>query len=697
MKKVLKCVVLFCLFFVFAKEVRSEIVSGILEQGVVCREGGRSEYFYNIDTGTKKIPFKPPPDMRLRSGSKIIVEGNFVGKRFLGNKINRLDDRTSSPNATLGEQKTIVLMSYCPDNSAPSSATRQSVDYEAFDNPSSSLNAFYKEASMDKNGHPQIWFTGDTFGWYALPKNSDYYNHDFNLLAADAIKVADKDVDFSKYDRVIFVFWDQLLYSYAYYGKIGFATDDGQVSLSECFLNYDRFFFLGVKQHEVGHTFGECWAHGGGTLLPEAGFCTIGELVEGLIDSPCVVNTYCDKHDIMGNSTGFNLPSCWRRKKAGWLDLEQYLEITENMIFDITQREIPGKGIKLAEIPTGLNSWGERTSYSLELFVDSVGRFDKIQYNNAKRGVLLRYHAGYYGSENTGDNDSVLFAIGDYYNPIFFENNYYRNEEFGFEVKVLGYEGAGTASRVQVRVNFFCPGKVAPTVSLDVEPKAVYAGDTADFNVSVQNEGQIGCGTQTCALSITKPWQSDLGQVVETGAYQTTNTSFQVAIPSDILPGTYEMELSATDIDEQTIVGTTTDTITIKSRPIPTPTPSPTPKPDPTPPKPTPTPSPTPDTTPTPSHTVREIRVSPEKTSLTKEEEEEIVVSLICDNEAPVAGEEVVAKIKTGKKNVSIFPEKVTSDADGQAIFRLKGEKAGRSSIKFSSQGKKKDCKVKVK
>lgn len=261
------------------------------------------------------------------------------------------------------------------------------------------------------------------------------------------------------------------------------------------------------------------------------------------------------------------------------------------MIFWIDQRELPSKGIKLAEIPSGFNSWGEPTSYSLELFVEGVGKFDNTPYDYPRKGVLLKYHAGYYGNENTGDNDSVNFAVISYYNAFFFERDYYRNEEFGFEIKILGYEGTGADSRAQVQVNFFCPGdKVAPTVNLDI-PQEAYAGDSVDFKVAVQNNNVIGCGTQTCAVSISKPWQASLG-IVETGAYQTTNTSFKVAIPADTKSGIYEIELSAMDIDEQTAVGKATDTIIVLA-PIPTPTPSPTPTVNPTP-SPTPSPTPTP-------------------------------------------------------------------------------------------------------
>lgn len=685
MKRGLRCVVLFCLTFVFAKEVKSEIASGILEHLTVCGEG-KSESFYCINTGVKRIRFKPPPNMRLPSGREMSIEGDWISGKFIGREIRRLDDWTPPPNITVGKQRTLILNVHSPDK-PPSNATIEAIDHEAFYNSESSLNSFFTEASSDQNGNRQIWFEGDTFGWYVLPHNSYEYGGNYDGIMADTIKVADKDVDFSKYDRMIIISWNLFGYSAAYSHKIRFDTNDGIVWLSAAFMNYDKFFMGGLKHHEMGHTFGECWAHAGGVLIPEKGFCKISELIHGLAGEPCVVNTYFDNRDIMGNSSASPLPSGWRKKKSGWLRPEQCLEVRQNMIFWIDQRELPSSGFKLAEIPTGFNAWGEPTSYSLEYFVNGLGKFDKDTINDGKKtGVSLRYHAGYYGNENTAENDSISFYIDQYYNWLFFDRDYYQNEEFGFEIKILGYEGNGTTSRAQIQIEFFCPGKVAPTVSLDIKPKKVYAGEIVDFNVSVENNQQVGCGTQTCAIAITKPWQQNLGEI-STGAYQTTDASFKVAIPPDSPPGVYKIEVSATDIDEQNIITKTSDTITVIAKP--TPTPSPTPKPSPTPPKPTPTPSPT------PSHTVKEIKLSPEKMTLKNEEEEEVVVTLVCENEVPVPGEKIFARVKLGKRRLIVYPEKRLSDKNGKAVFTVRSKKSGGGKVEFVSQREKKVCKVK--
>lgn len=186
-----------------------------------------------------------------------------------------------------------------------------------FDNPDRSLNAFYEEASLDQNGNKQIWFEGETSEWYVLPQNSDYYNGSYDRLMRDTVKVADPYVDFSEYDRIIFVFWDQVDHAAAYTTKIRFETDDGIVWLTACFMDYDdNLFSPGTSQHEMGHNFG--WEHGGGALLHEDGsFCAVEELVVGITSVPCVVHTYFDNNDIMGNGAKFCLPSSWRKKWAG--------------------------------------------------------------------------------------------------------------------------------------------------------------------------------------------------------------------------------------------------------------------------------------------------------------------------------------------------------------------------------------------
>lgn len=180
----------------------------------------------------------------------------------------------------------------------------------------------------------------------------------------------------------------------------------------------------------------------------------------------------------------------------GWLKPEQCIEIRESVTFWVDQRELPSGGIKLAEIPTGLNGYGEMTSFSLELFVDKLGKFDKVYFNEKDRGLLLRYHffigAGNYGSGKTGTNDSALFAIDDYYNPVFFAGDYYRNDEFGFEIKVLGYEGEGTASRAQAEVTFFCPG--AEDLKASPAKMTLKKGESKEVTVTVT--GASGCAVE---------------------------------------------------------------------------------------------------------------------------------------------------------------------------------------------------------
>lgn len=127
MKNLKGCkVVLFCLFFaffVFAKEARSEMVSGILEHLLIC--GDPPVSVYQIDTGKERIPFHPPPNIRPPAGSKMSIEGDWLGGKFFGKEIKSLDDWIPPPNITVGEQRTIVLMSYTPDKPPPGSATRE--------------------------------------------------------------------------------------------------------------------------------------------------------------------------------------------------------------------------------------------------------------------------------------------------------------------------------------------------------------------------------------------------------------------------------------------------------------------------------------------------------------------------------------------------------------------------------------------
>jgi len=175
------------------------------------------------------------------------------------------------PVSTTGEQRLLVaLFNYQDDTSEPVDiATLQ--DY--IEDDANSVENFYKENSYD-----QVYFTVSYYDWRTLPKNAaDYYytSDPLTALLNDSVALLDDDVDFTQYDRLVFVYskiygayWDGM-------GTIGawnVNTNDGTVNVSILWVNWKnvdahsdpddpslwpKFVFA----HEIGHNFSVFGTH----------------------------------------------------------------------------------------------------------------------------------------------------------------------------------------------------------------------------------------------------------------------------------------------------------------------------------------------------------------------------------------------------------------------------------------------------
>ena len=171
-----------------------------------------------------------------------------------------------------GEQKTIVILAQFPD--IKHHFTREYVHRRVF----VELNEYLNEASYGRT-----WLTGDTTQkWYTMPKEasdydavmeagvrmwfSDWRKWADNIvpMVHDAINLADRDVDFSKFRRTIVVFGIQTegtaWYAVGGGGGTGalaglaLKTPSGQVIRGACMVNADAH--LGMFAHEFIHQLG---------------------------------------------------------------------------------------------------------------------------------------------------------------------------------------------------------------------------------------------------------------------------------------------------------------------------------------------------------------------------------------------------------------------------------------------------------
>ena len=83
--------------------------------------------------------------------------------------------------------------------------------------------------------------------------------------------------------------------------------------------------------------------------------------------------------------------------------------------------------------------------------------------------------------------------------------------------------------------------------------------------------------------------------------------------------------------------------------------------------------------------------------SLKTKKSKEVTVTVTGSNGCFVEGDVVEAKIdKSGKKYVSISSKKATTDANGQAIFKIKAKKKGSATVTFICEEIEESVAVKV-
>ena len=168
--------------------------------------------------------------------------------------------------------------------------------------------------------------------------------------------------------------------------------------------------------------------------------------------------------------------------------------------------------------------------------------------------------------------------------------------------------------------------------------------------------------------------------------------------------------LKITYIDEVNTAGssrTVTDTASVVEAVTPAPTPTIMPEVSPTPTAtptetltetPTATSLPTPSATPTPGVCNAElITASPRKLKLKKKESDDVMVTLTGEEDCPVEGETVKARVTKGKRLITVSPASAIINDNGQAVFKITAKnETGKARIKFKTSNLRAVVEVKV-
>ena len=373
-----------------AKEAEME---GTLEVIMVTEiPRGKCEPLYFINIGGKRTQFSLPAHAPpVSPGQKIKISGRWDesnGKNSFhcrkvtpiatasavkktANSTDNTGDYLPEQTPVLDAQRTLVVLLAFPYDSIPDWGKEKAENKVFVSEPTDrypndhSDNAYWKECSGGK-----MWLKGECLdGWKSMPKPASDYGYasndelkHFRDLESDAINAVDPYVDFTQWDRLVFMrtkgdkMWG---YAFATLGKHTFDTDDGKVEFSTAFVTE---IDVELKSKYISHEFG----HGLGLVHANSRITSTGRIYG-----------YGDIWSVMGGKLA--LLDSLHKYMLGWLDISQIGMITSSGDYWLDQRELDSDGIKLLVIILDYNTYKDRNKYPVLYYLEyfkELGEFD---------------------------------------------------------------------------------------------------------------------------------------------------------------------------------------------------------------------------------------------------------------------------------------------------------------------------------
>jgi M6 family metalloprotease-like protein len=505
--------------------------------------------------GVVNVKFSGGAPGHLKSGLKATLDGVQIGDLLIASEVevlSSMSDEAAVSCGPKGPQKVIAILVNLPDYKLGTGMTPDFVKGALMGNayagalapvsPDRNLDDFWRQNS---DGQTYVDTTITTaVGPFQLSSNyntnstgasyCDYYG-----LGAEAIKLADSQVDFGQYNRVLFITPANGACSWAGVANVGCRVQsspgDGSFNASSAWQRSgsmgNRGSAVQLTSHELGHNLG----------LSHASSRDFGTEALGVLGTQGTLSEYGDPHSTMGSWNYGFYASSHAANQLGWLAAGSQYQVVERAgTYVIQNYEARPAGMKALKIRrgTGNEAW---------LWVEA--RRNVAPYSSALNasnfnGVLVHYQDSLTGGkshlldftpETTTFGDAPL-ALGQTWTDPY--------SNLSLTVSAVSATGA----TVTVNYGALPCTPMPPTLTLAQGSVATEAGKPAAFSLSVKNNDSLGCSDAPVALASAPP--AGLSGTFSPSALtiapgQVASASYQLPVPSGFTPGSYGVGFTA--------------------------------------------------------------------------------------------------------------------------------------------------------
>ncbi|QRK06238.1 hypothetical protein JQX13_39975 [Archangium violaceum] len=505
----------------------------------------RLEYFLVEGHQRRPVVFSQGAPEGLRSGLKLKLRGRRVGDRLVAEEAE-VDTHAAALQAAAGTcgvtgvQRSLVILAAFP-GPRPTN-TVEGTREVFFSSTRRSLAGYWHEVSEGRTTT-----TGDVVGWYTLDRA--YSCNDTHAMREAALRAADADVDFTRYDRVFIVHpMPQEGCSYSGLATLSCAslsTPDGTVQASTAWLvaGYMSQHDMAVElvTHEAGHNLS----------LNHAGSRDFGAEPLGYLGTQGVVTEYGDLFSTMGtwNLGHYAAP---HKARIGWLAPAAVAEVDGVGGTFTLAPVVSSGGLKALKVRRGSSSGG----WLWLEYRQALGPYEETLGHQVFGGALVHYE-----DEATRDGSHLLDftpETSSWSDPALLPGRTWDDPYSNLSVTVQSATPAGLM--VQVRYAQKPCVRAPPGVRVTSFADTAWPGGRPEFEIALTNQDSAGCGPSTFQLGAILPegWGADpLPAQLTVAASSTAYVTLQTYVPYRMEPGLYTAGVAVTR-DGYTVQGTST-------------------------------------------------------------------------------------------------------------------------------------------